>query len=110
MADIASTPQGGYYAVIFTSVMDDANAEGYKKMAEKMLQMAAEQPGYLGVENARGDEGLGITVSYWDSVEAIMRWKQQGEHKEAQSRGHSDWYKEFKIRICKVEREYGSEG
>ncbi len=107
MTGIASTPEGSYYAVIFTSVMNE-NAKGYEEMAKRMLTMAAKQEGYLGVENARDEDGTGITVSYWESVEAIMRWKQAGEHQGAQHRGMSEWYKAFRVRICKVEREYGS--
>jgi heme-degrading monooxygenase HmoA len=52
---------------------------------------------------------LGITVSYWESLEAIKAWKQNAEHLVAQSRGRGEWYASFKLRICKVERDYGFE-
>jgi len=74
-------------------------------MAERMAELAAQQPGYLGMESAR--EGLGITVSYWESLEAIRNWKQNAEHQEAQRRGHQQWYSSFRVRVAKVEREYG---
>ena len=74
-------------------------------MAERMAELAAQQPGYLGMESAR--EGLGITVSYWESLEAIRNWKQNAEHQEAQRLGHQQWYSSFRVRIAKVEREYG---
>jgi heme-degrading monooxygenase HmoA len=67
--------------------------------------LAAQQPGYLGMESAR--EGLGMTVSYWESLEAIRNWKQNAEHQEAQRLGHQQWYSSFRVRIAKVEREYG---
>ena len=70
-----------------------------------MAELAAQQPGYLGMESAR--EGLGITVSYWESLEAIRNWKQNAEHQEAQRLGHQQWYSGFRVRIAKVEREYG---
>ena len=70
-----------------------------------MAELAAQQPGYLGMESAR--EGLGITVSYWESLEAIHNWKQNAEHQEAQRLGHQQWYSSFRVRIAKVEREYG---
>lgn len=74
-------------------------------MAERMAELAAQQPGYLGMESAR--EGLGITVSYWESLEAIRNWKKNAEHQEAQRLGHQQWYSSFRVRIAKVEREYG---
>ncbi|MEP2248543.1 antibiotic biosynthesis monooxygenase, partial [Marinobacter sp.] len=93
-----------YYAVIFTSHRTEGD-NGYGEMAERMAELAAQQPGYLGMESAR--EGLGITVSYWESLEAIRNWKQNAEHQEAQRLGHQQWYSSFRVRIAKVEREYG---
>ncbi|MEO9748721.1 MULTISPECIES: antibiotic biosynthesis monooxygenase [Marinobacter] len=104
MSDIADTPKPPYYAVIFSSHRTDGD-NGYGEMAERMAELAAQQPGYLGMESAR--EGLGITVSYWESLEAIRNWKQNAEHKEAQRLGHQQWYSSFRVRIAKVEREYG---
>ncbi|MDX1757161.1 MAG: antibiotic biosynthesis monooxygenase [Marinobacter sp.] len=104
MSDIAQTPLPPYYAVIFTSLRTDGD-QGYGEMAERMLRLAAEQEGFLGVESAR--EGVGITVSYWDNLEAIRQWKQNVEHLQAQRLGREAWYAGFRVRIAKVEREYG---
>lgn len=104
MRGIAQTPQPPYYAVIFTSERTEGD-NGYAEMADEMVKLAAIQPGFLGVESAR--EGLGITVSYWESLDAIRNWKQNEQHLIAQSKGRSEWYLSFKTRICKVERDYG---
>ena len=103
---IARTPQPPYYAVIFTSMRTGVD-NGYEVMAQRMVELATEQPGFLGVESAR--EEVGITVSYWASMEAIAAWKRHAEHQIAQERGKQDWYSAYKTRICKVEREYGNE-
>lgn len=100
---IAHTPAPPYYAVIFTSLRTSVN-DGYADMAERMVALAAEQSGFLGVESAR--EGLGITVSYWESLEAIRHWKANSEHLMAQKMGREQWYSAYKTRICKVERDY----
>ena len=71
-------------------------------MADKMVELASQQKGFLGVESAR-DEGLGITVSYWDSLEAIRDWKEHAIHKIAQEKGKTEWYQNFSLRVCKVE-------
>lgn len=103
MSGIAKTPQPPYYAVIFASQRTEGD-KGYGKMAEKMVELASEQKGFLGVESARDNE-LGITVSYWESLDAIKNWKENSAHKVAQERGKKEWYKNFALRVCKVERE-----
>ena len=95
-----------YYAVIFSTVMND-NLDGYAEAAERMEVLAQQQPGYLGIESARNN--IGITVSYWESLEAITQWKNNIEHTEARNLGREKWYKQYQLRICKVEREYGFE-
>jgi len=102
---IADTPPAPYYAVIFTSVRTEVE-DGYDSMAEKMLELAARQPGFLGAESARED--VGITVSYWSNLESIQNWKTVAEHREAQKLGREQWYASYRIRISKVERDYGS--
>ena len=92
--------------MIFTSLKTAAD-EGYAEMSDSMIALARQQPGYLGYESAR--DGLGITVSYWQSLEAIRNWKAVAEHLEAQQKGIKQWYMSYKTRICLVERDYGFE-
>ena len=103
---IARTPAPPYYAVIFTSQRTGAD-RGYGGMAERMVELASKQPGFLGVESVRGADGFGITVSYWASEQAIVAWKGVAEHKAAQEAGQRVWYADYQIRVAKVEREYG---
>ncbi len=100
---IAKTPTPPYYAVIFSSVRTEDN-DGYGDMAEHMVELATRQPGFLGVESARNE--IGITVSYWESLEAIRQWKAHAEHLAAQRLGREKWYSAYKTRICLVERDY----
>lgn len=92
-----------YYAVIFTSTQNE-NIKGYSEMADKMERLAKQQDGFIGIETARNK--IGITVSYWKSLDAIKNWKQQTEHLQAQQKGKIDWYSWYNVKICKVEREY----
>ena len=105
-SSLAKTPEPPYYAVIFTSQRTDGD-RGYGQMAERMLELAAKQPGFLGVESVRDANGLGITVSYWKSEEAITAWKAHLEHQSAQEGGKRTWYADYQLRIAKVERAYG---
>lgn len=95
-----------YYAVIFTSVRTPID-DGYAETAQRMVELARSMPGFLGVESARED--VGITVSYWESLEAIRAWRQHPEHVAAQCRGREEWYASFTTRVCLVERETGYE-
>ena len=103
MSKPASTPDPPYYAVIFTSLRTDT-IDGYDETSAKMIELAAQQPGFLGVESARGEDGLGLTISYWESEEAIANWRRNAEHRIVQQRGRSEWYSEFVTRVAKVER------
>jgi len=103
MSVFATTIKPPYYAVIFTSIRTNGD-HGYVKMANRMVELAEQQSGFLGVESAR--ETLGITVSYWTDLESIKAWKANSEHLEAQRIGHQSWYSSFKVRIAKVERDY----
>jgi heme-degrading monooxygenase HmoA len=104
-ARLAATGEPPYYAVVFTSIRREQDGDGYGAMAERMLELASGQPGFLGVETARDPAGLGITVSYWESLEAIAAWKQNAEHLVAQRLGRVQWYERFALRVCRVERE-----
>ncbi len=102
----ARTPEPPYYVVIFTSRRTAADA-GYGETARRMLELAAAQPGFLGVESVRDGDGQGITVSYWASAEAIAAWKANIEHRVAQDEGRHTWYEHYEVRVARVERAYG---
>lgn len=101
----ANTPEPPYYAVVFTSTRTPGDA-GYDAMAQRMAELAAEQPGYLGAESVRNAAGEGITVSYWRDEASIVAWKRQTEHLAAQRLGMTQWYAHYALRIARVERAY----
>ena len=103
----APRPEPPYYAVIFTSQRTAAEEGGYGQTADRRVELASQQPGYLGVESARDADGLGITVSYWRSMEDIAAWRRQLEHTQARNNGRAQWYTHYELRIAKVERAYG---
>lgn len=103
----AHTPRPPYYAVIFTSQRRADDGSAYGTTADRMVELAAQQPGYLGVESVRGADGLGITVSYWESEAAILAWRRHAEHTLARERGRAEWYEHFELRVARVERAYG---
>lgn len=105
----ARLPVPPYYAVIFSS-RRTVGDQGYEAMAGRMMELAAQQPGFLGAESARGVDGFGITVSYWVSEAAIAAWRAQAEHRVAQEGGRARWYEHYEIRVARVERAHGKAG
>lgn len=93
------------FAVIFTSTRTEGD-NGYAEASERMMELVNQQPGFLGIDSIRGADGVGITISYWDSESAILAWRQHPEHRVIQARGREIWYSAFHTRVCKVEREY----
>lgn len=106
MPQPARTPEPPYFAVIFTSSRTEGDL-GYEQMAERMIELATRQPGFLGLDSARGADGLGITVSYWRDEASIVAWKQNTDHQQAQRGGRQTWYADFQVRIARVGRAYG---
>lgn len=98
-------PDLPYYAVIFTS-KKNVDSTGYDEMAQRMEELGSSHPGFLGIQSVRNSDGLGITVSYWESLGDVAKWKANVEHRGAQEKGKSDWYSGYEVRICKVERQY----
>lgn len=106
MTGFARTPEPPYYAVIFTSTRTDIDVDGYGAASERMVELARQQRGFLGVESVRGGDGLGITVSYWRDEAAIAAWRRHAEHAATRERGRRAWYGRFEVRVAKVERAY----
>lgn len=104
MGALSNTPEPPYHAVIFTSTTT-AETDGYAEAAERMIELASRQPGFLGVDSARSD-GVGITVSYWASEDAILAWKNDAEHTLVRDTGRARWYERYELRVARVERAY----
>lgn len=96
----------GYVAVIFSSMRTSDDADEYAAATTRMDELARRQPGFLGIESARGEDGFGITVSYWRTEADAVRWKRHAEHLAAQERGRATWYRRYHLRIAEVGREY----
>lgn len=99
-------PDEPYVAVIFSSVHTGADPEGYASAAARMEELAAVQPGFVGIESARGSDGFGITVSYWRTDGDARAWKRESEHVVAQRTGRTTWYQQYRVRVATVTREY----
>jgi heme-degrading monooxygenase HmoA len=109
MSEINAEPQPPYYVVVFTSQRTDAEAVEYAEMAEKMMTLAAAQPGYLGVDSVANNDGQSITCSYWQTTADVAAWQANAQHLLAQQQGRDVWYANYRLTVAKVERTYGFE-
>ncbi len=106
MGTEADSPPGpACYVVVFTSRRTGQDADGYAQAAARMEQLVRQQPGFLGLQSAHGEDGVGITVSWWTDLEAIDNWRRQPEHLDVQRRGRTGWYRAYTTTVCRVERE-----
>ena len=103
----AKLPLPPYYVVVFSSRRSKGDDVAYGEAAQRMLELAAQQPGFLGAEAARGGDGFGITVSYWRDEASIAAWKRHAEHAATRAHGREHWYDHYELRIARVERAYG---
>ena len=104
----AGTPEPPYYAVIFTTMRVNDPNDGYAGMSERLEKIVCNQPVYIGMESVRESDGFGITVCNWKDEASITNWKNNLEHQVAQEKGMADWYKNYFLRIAKVERDNGT--
>ncbi|MCU6455211.1 antibiotic biosynthesis monooxygenase [Sphingomonas sp. A2-49] len=96
----------GEVAVIFVSQRNGRDEAGYAAAAAAMDARAARQPGYRGVDGARGEDGLGITVSYWADEAAATAWRDDPEHRAIRDAGRGRWYDGYRAIVCTVTRAY----
>ena len=105
----------GTVAVIFRSKRNDADAPGYGAAADAMVKAAEAFPGYVGIWSARGEDGVGVTVSYWKDQAAAQAWKADAAHAAIREQGRARWYDWYELVVAEVTRGYewkkpGSDG
>ena len=71
-----------------------------------MDHLAAAQPGFRGVESARGPDGFGLTVSYWADDAAALAWRDHPDHRATRDAGRARWYESYTVTVARVERGY----
>ncbi|CCQ72086.1 antibiotic biosynthesis monooxygenase [Magnetospira sp. QH-2] len=102
MPPLAALPDPPYYAVIFSSRRTGSD-DGYDLAAQRMMALAKDQPGFLGVESVRDADGFGITVSYWRDLDSLKAWGRNREHQVVQRKGAEFWYGDYRLLITRVE-------
>ncbi len=100
-------PQPPFYAVIFISRKSE-NLQGYEEMDNRMMELAAQQPGYLGYSSVSKPDG-GIFISYWKDEASIANWRNNMQHGEAKAQAKT-WYAYYHSMITRVESSHIFDG
>jgi len=103
MTFVKTLPKNHFYAVIFSSTKSE-NLAGYEEMDKITMDLASQQPGYLGYESVNNND-KSIFISYWENKESIENWRQNAIHKMAKQQAQQ-WYKRYLSQICLVESSY----
>jgi heme-degrading monooxygenase HmoA len=98
--------KANYYSVIFSNERSQLEDSKYHEFSNQMLTLVQHAEGFLGMESYRENSGRGVTISYWETLEAIQKWKENTQHRLAQEYGKAVAYSQFTTRICEVLRAY----
>jgi heme-degrading monooxygenase HmoA len=96
----------GQIAVMFLSRRNADDEAGYGAAAEAMERLAAAQPGYCGIESARGPDGFGITISFWADEASAIAWRNEASHAATRNEGRARWYDRYEVIVAEVSRGY----
>lgn len=106
-ARIARTPPPPYYVVTTTTEL----LPGYERQMHldigiELYSQANAAGGFLGLEVFM-ENGASIAASYWESAEAIERWRKHSAHEHAKALAKKSWFGATITRIARVESDYG---
>jgi heme-degrading monooxygenase HmoA len=99
------------YAVIFKSKRQDANSELYYQHNDLLDEKIKSLPGYIKHSGLRHPESReGVTIAYFNSLDAIDNWRKDGEHMDAKKLAKSEFYENYFVEVTEVLDAYGWDG
>jgi heme-degrading monooxygenase HmoA len=99
------------YAVIFEVELNECGQEKYLSIAAKLKEILVTMPGFISIERFESlvNEGKLLSLSFWESKEDITHWKKNLDHMNAQSQGRAKLFKDYRIRLAEVYKDYTME-
>ena len=96
-------------AVIFEVVPDPEGKQEYFDTAAALREELERIDGFISVERFQSltDETKYLSLSFWRDEEAIRAWRGVAEHRSAQARGRAVLFKDYRLRVASVIRDYG---
>jgi len=96
-------------AIIFEVKVAAGNGDEYLSIAENIRPLLEEIDGFISVERFQSlvDPQKLLSLSFFRDEAAVMRWRKVMEHREAQQRGRNGIFKDYRLRVAAVMRDYG---
>ena len=96
-------------AVIFEVWPKDDGRQSYLDIAAGLLPELGKIDGFISIERfeSLSEAGKILSLSFWRDEEAIAGWRALEMHRAAQSRGRNDVFRDYRLRIAGVIRDYG---
>lgn len=91
--------------VVFRSRLTPEAGADYETTGARMEELAITMPGYLAHKEFAAEDGERVTIVEFENEDAIRNWRMHPEHVEAQRKGRSKFYSEFRLTVCEVLRE-----
>ena len=98
------------YAVIFeVHPKTKLAAQEYFDLAAELRTELEEIDGFISVErfSSLSDEEKFLSISFWRDEKALKQWREQHQHQKAQKKGRGEIFKDYRIIVAKVIRDYG---
>jgi heme-degrading monooxygenase HmoA len=96
-------------AVIFEVWTKPNRQKDYLDIAARLKPELEKIDGFISVERFQSlsDDGKLLSLSFWRDEEAVTRWRTQVEHREAQAVGRKSIFRDYRLRVVSVVRDYG---
>lgn len=99
------------YGVIFEVEIADGKKDQYLNIAAMLKERLVKMPGFISIERFQSlvNEGKLLSLSFWEDEESLLNWKKDIEHMTAQKKGRDSIFKDYRIRVVEVKRDYTME-
>ena len=96
-------------AVIFEVIPQQGNKNEYLRIAKELRPLLDTIDGFISIERFQSlsDDGKLLSLSFWKDEESIRQWRNMEEHRMAQVAGRDHVFKDYRLRIAAVIRDYG---
>lgn len=98
-------------AVIFEVTLAEGRRDEYLDIAAELKPQLEEIDGFISIERFSSlvEEGKVLSLSFWSDEEAVTAWRNLETHRHAQKKGRGGVFKDYRLRVAEVSRDYGME-
>jgi heme-degrading monooxygenase HmoA len=97
------------YAVIFEVEPAAGRRQDYLDIAAALRSELEKIDGFISVERFQSlvNDGKILSLSFWRDEAAVKRWREQAQHRRAQAKGRAEVFRDYRLSVAEVVRQYG---